>query len=111
MLTAYFLLGGNKVFQFCHAVTGCTGAFFTGAVVRGARMIHIMTVCALTLVMFRNHAHHRSMMMMRHCGKRHQHECGNCYGQYGKFTFQPSFLYHYAAKVRKINGLCKKAHF
>ena len=86
MFAVYFLLGGNKVFHFCHAVIVCVGMFFAVAVVRGTRMTLIVVV--RLIVVLRSHAHHRAMVMVRHSGKRQQQEGGNRYGQYGKLTFQ-----------------------
>jgi hypothetical protein len=86
MLTGYFLLGGNKVFHFCHTATVGIVIFFTGAMVCGARMFRIV-VMRLSMV-FRDQAHHHPMMVVRRRRERHQHESGNRYREYGEFTFQ-----------------------
>jgi hypothetical protein len=86
MLAVYFLLGGNKVFHFCRAVTAGIVVFLAGIMVCSARMTLIVVVCRI--MVFRGQAHHRPMVMVRHSAKRHQQESGNRYSQYGEFTFQ-----------------------
>jgi hypothetical protein len=76
MLARHFLLGRHKVFQFGRAV-------FDAGVFRV--VVAVMAVCVLVM---RNQAHHRPMMVVRHCGERHQQESGDGYGQYVEFTFQ-----------------------
>jgi hypothetical protein len=65
VLAVYFLLGGNKVFQFCHAMVGGIGVGGI-VVVCSACVVRIVAVC---VVMMRcGHTHHGAMMMMGNGG-------------------------------------------